>query len=176
MLQRMLTYNSSVFNSVSNHLRYRQARITHCVTAPLTSSSSSSSSSDIHRVIPCLSRTRRRRQCNWHQLKATAAAAADVEQLLDADAAGYATYALDGPMSWPARSHGAGSVSEAEVGNQITVCGWVDRNRNLGGLGFMDLRDHTGLLQVMLYNCDLPDSAKPHKPQHSTAILCTVLT
>lgn len=51
-------------------------------------------------------------------------------------------------MSWPARSHGAGTVTEADVGQEITVCGWVDRNRNLGGLGFMDVRDHTGLLQV----------------------------
>jgi hypothetical protein len=78
------------------------------------------------------------------RLKA-APAAADVEQL---DAAGYATHALEGPMSWPARSHGAGDVSEADVGKEITVCGWVDRNRNLGGLGFLDVRDHTGLLQV----------------------------
>lgn len=53
-------------------------------------------------------------------------------------------------MCWPGRSHGAGDVTEADVeaGRDITVCGWVDRNRNLGGLGFMDLRDHTGLLQV----------------------------
>lgn len=51
-------------------------------------------------------------------------------------------------MSWPARSHGAGDVSKADIGQEITVCGWVDRNRNLGGLGFMDIRDHTGLLQV----------------------------
>lgn len=51
-------------------------------------------------------------------------------------------------MSWPSRSHGAGDVTEADVGQEVTVCGWVDRNRNLGGLGFMDVRDHTGLLQV----------------------------
>jgi aspartyl-tRNA synthetase len=51
-------------------------------------------------------------------------------------------------MSWPSRSHGAGDVTEADVGQEVTVCGWVDRNRNLGGLGFMDIRDHTGLLQV----------------------------
>ena len=51
-------------------------------------------------------------------------------------------------MSWPSRSHGAGDVTEADVGREVTVCGWVDRNRNLGGLGFMDIRDHTGLLQV----------------------------
>ncbi len=56
-------------------------------------------------------------------------------------------------MSWPARSHGAGDVTEADVGKEITVCGWVDRNRNLGGLGFMDIRDHTGLLQVGTSDC-----------------------
>lgn len=78
-----------------------------------------------------------------------AAAPTEVEQQLENDAAAsYSSFTLDSQMSWPSRSHGAGAVTEADVGKDITVCGWVDRNRNLGGLGFMDLRDHTGLLQV----------------------------
>jgi aspartyl-tRNA synthetase len=76
-----------------------------------------------------------------------AAAAVDAEPL-DAAAAGYASFALDSQMTWPSRTHGAGSVTAADAGKEVTVCGWVDRNRNLGGLGFMDVRDHTGLLQV----------------------------
>lgn len=31
-----------------------------------------------------------------------------------------------------------------QVGSPVTVCGWVDRYRNLGGLLFLDIRDHTG--------------------------------
>lgn len=142
MLQRMLNCNPTLLSSVTSRLRVCQpTRLTRCVAAV----SSSASSSSIGGSLPCLAGTRHRRSQHLQRLKA--AAEADVEQL-DADAAGYATHALEGSMSWPARSHGAGDVSEADVGKDITVCGWVDRNRNLGGLGFMDLRDHTGLLQV----------------------------
>jgi hypothetical protein len=82
-------------------------------------------------------------------LQLNAAAAVDAEPLDAAGAAaGYASFALDSQMTWPSRTHGAGSVTAADAGKEVTVCGWVDRNRNLGGLGFMDVRDHTGLLQV----------------------------
>lgn len=40
-------------------------------------------------------------------------------------------------------------MGSAEVGEKITVCGWVDKYRNLGGLLFLDIRDHTGILQVV---------------------------
>ena len=34
------------------------------------------------------------------------------------------------------------------VGQTMRVCGWVDRYRNLGGVVFLDIRDHTGVVQV----------------------------
>jgi aspartyl-tRNA synthetase len=37
------------------------------------------------------------------------------------------------------------------VGDSVTICGWVDKYRNLGGLLFLDIRDHTGVIQVI---CD----------------------
>ena len=42
-----------------------------------------------------------------------------------------------------------GELRESHVGNKITVMGWVQRKRNLGGLIFVDLRDRTGILQVV---------------------------
>ena len=53
-----------------------------------------------------------------------------------------------GPMTWPARSDFCGSVSEDAVGREVTLCGWVDGYRNFGGVLFLDIRDHTGLVQV----------------------------
>ena len=41
-----------------------------------------------------------------------------------------------------------GTFRMAQVGQEISVCGWVQRQRNLGGLIFADLRDRTGLLQL----------------------------
>lgn len=52
------------------------------------------------------------------------------------------------PMTWPSRSHSCGQVTVADVGSTVTLCGWVDRNRDMGALQFFDMRDHTGLVQV----------------------------
>lgn len=46
------------------------------------------------------------------------------------------------------RSHYCGQLRIADVGTEASVCGWVQRQRDLGGLIFVDLRDRTGLLQL----------------------------
>lgn len=47
------------------------------------------------------------------------------------------------------RSHRCTELSLADVGSDITVMGWVQKRRNLGSLIFVDLRDRTGLLQII---------------------------
>ena len=47
------------------------------------------------------------------------------------------------------RSHGAGTISEADIGDEIIVAGWVQKRRDHGGIAFLDVRDGTGLLQVV---------------------------
>jgi len=47
------------------------------------------------------------------------------------------------------RTHFCGLVGEAHIGQSVTVCGWADVARNLGGVCFIDLRDHEGILQVV---------------------------
>lgn len=42
-----------------------------------------------------------------------------------------------------------GEVFEDKVGSKVTVMGWVQRRRDLGGLIFVDLRDRTGIVQVV---------------------------
>ena len=50
------------------------------------------------------------------------------------------------------RTHGCGTISEAEVGKEVVLCGWVERRRDHGGVAFIDLRDNTGLVQVVIYD------------------------
>ena len=48
------------------------------------------------------------------------------------------------------RTHRCGELSLKQVGEQVTVMGWVQKNRNKGGLIFIDLRDRSGLVQLVL--------------------------
>ena len=48
------------------------------------------------------------------------------------------------------RSHFCGLVSESLTGQSVTLCGWADVARNLGGVCFIDLRDHEGIVQVVV--------------------------
>jgi aspartyl-tRNA synthetase len=47
------------------------------------------------------------------------------------------------------RSHACGAVSAADVGSEVVVAGWVQRRRDHGGVIFVDLRDHQGIVQVV---------------------------
>ena len=47
------------------------------------------------------------------------------------------------------RSHYCGELGSAQVGEQVEICGWVHRRRDHGGVIFLDIRDRTGILQVV---------------------------
>ncbi|HEY0971748.1 MAG TPA: aspartate--tRNA ligase [Gemmatimonadales bacterium] len=52
------------------------------------------------------------------------------------------------PFTTSLRSHLAGALRAGDAGARVRLAGWVHRNRNLGGLVFMDLRDRAGIVQV----------------------------
>ncbi|WP_428636990.1 aspartate--tRNA ligase [Shewanella sp.] len=54
------------------------------------------------------------------------------------------------------RSHYCGDVNRSHVGEEVTLVGWVNRSRDLGGVVFLDLRDREGVIQVV-YDPDLPE-------------------
>ncbi|TAA47729.1 aspartate--tRNA ligase [Corallincola spongiicola] len=54
------------------------------------------------------------------------------------------------------RSHYCGEVNESLIGQEVTLCGWVNRRRDLGGVIFLDLRDREGIVQVV-YDPDIED-------------------
>ena len=47
------------------------------------------------------------------------------------------------------RTHRCTEVSAANIGETVTVMGWVQTRRNLGALIFVDLRDRSGILQIL---------------------------
>ena len=52
------------------------------------------------------------------------------------------------------RSHRCTEVSEANIGSEVTVMGWVQKSRNKGGIIFVDLRDRSGILQIIFEESD----------------------
>ncbi|MGC9099874.1 MAG: aspartate--tRNA ligase [Caldisericum sp.] len=53
------------------------------------------------------------------------------------------------------RTIGAGDVNESIVGNVVVVNGWLHRKRNLGGILFLDIRDRSGIVQVVVNPNDI---------------------
>ena len=58
-------------------------------------------------------------------------------------------------MSGLKRTHRCTELSNANIGETVTVMGWVQKRRNLGAMIFVDLRDRTGLLQLIFDSNDL---------------------
>ncbi len=56
------------------------------------------------------------------------------------------------------RSHRCAELSKASIGETVTVMGWVQKNRNKGGIVFVDLRDRSGLLQIIFENGSIDEA------------------
>ncbi|GAA0085172.1 aspartate--tRNA ligase [Clostridium sp. CTA-7] len=66
-----------------------------------------------------------------------------------------------------------GEVRGNNVSQKITLMGWVQRNRKLGGLQFIDLRDRTGIMQIVFgeeINSEAFEKAKDVRPEYCIAV------
>lgn len=78
-------------------------------------------------------------------------------------------------MSGLHRSCRCAELSKADVGKEVTVMGWVQKQRNKGGIIFVDLRDRSGLLQIIFEEseCGAESFAKAEKLRSEFVIAVT---
>ena len=50
------------------------------------------------------------------------------------------------------RTHRCTEISTANIGENVTLMGWVQKSRNKGGIIFVDLRDRSGIVQLIFEN------------------------
>lgn len=76
------------------------------------------------------------------------------------------------------RTHRCGELSGANVGETVTIMGWVQKNRNKGGLVFVDVRDRSGIIQVVFEEgkseAALIEKAAKLRSEYVVAIVGTV--
>jgi aspartyl-tRNA synthetase len=76
------------------------------------------------------------------------------------------------------RTHYCGSLTKDQVGEKVKVTGWVQRRRDHGGLIFLDLRDRTGILQVVFDyedNKDFFSNVERVRPEYVIMVEGTIL-
>ncbi len=70
------------------------------------------------------------------------------------------------------RTHQAGSLRAGQIGTTVTLAGWVAKRRDLGGVAFLDLRDASGIVQVVVRD-DILESSGAHSLRNEYCIAVT---
>src|SRR4051794_23951279 len=65
------------------------------------------------------------------------------------------------------KRRGAGTITIADVGSRVRLQAWVQRRRDLGGLLFLDLRDRSGVVQVVVRPDERPEVGQALSPVRS---------
>lgn len=85
---------------------------------------------------------------------------------------------MDGLLSGLKRTHMCGELGLGDVDKTVTVMGWVQRRRDLGGVIFIDLRDRTGIVQVVfneVFDADAFEAAQALRNECVIAVVGEVV-
>ena len=141
------TANKTTVRPIQQHQRVKNAR---AMTTMMFSSSASTTRGGDN-----LSRatTTRKKQRHRFQRRAIAsssvAAEAGGDEPSSSSSSSSSNKHVSSLLSWPTRTTLCGSLNISSVGEKVSLCGWVDKQRDMGGICFADVRDHSGLVQII---------------------------
>lgn len=69
------------------------------------------------------------------------------------------------------RTHHSGEIREDQIGSEVILCGWVAKRRDHGGVAFIDLRDASGVVQVVIHDEEV---AHPLRSEYCLRVVGTV--
>jgi len=142
------------------HVKKHARAMTTTTTAMCSSSSSASSSTrNLSRATTPTSQSSLGRKKQQHRFQrraiassssssSSAAAEAGGEEPSSSSSSSSAKH-VSSLLSWPTRTTLCGSLNISSVGEKVSLCGWVDKQRDMGGICFADVRDHSGLVQII---------------------------
>ncbi|MBI2568299.1 MAG: aspartate--tRNA ligase [Candidatus Schekmanbacteria bacterium] len=84
-----------------------------------------------------------------------------------------ATLQIEPLANW-SRTHVCGAPRLSDVGIELTLLGWIERTRDHGGLVFADLRDKSGITQVVFETAELVEAARELRPEYVVAVRGTL--
>ena len=144
------TANKTTVRPIQQHQRVKNAR------AMTTMMFSSSSASTTTRGGDNLSRATTTRKKQRHRFQRRAIASSSVaaeaggdEPSSSSSSSSSSNKHVSSLLSWPTRTTLCGSLNISSVGEKVSLCGWVDKQRDMGGICFADVRDHSGLVQII---------------------------
>jgi len=145
------TANKTTVRPIQQHQRVKNAR---AMTTMMFSSSSSASTTtrggdNLSRATTTRKKQRHRFQRRAIASSSVAAEAGGDEPSSSSSSSSSSNKHVSSLLSWPTRTTLCGSLNISSVGEKVSLCGWVDKQRDMGGICFADVRDHSGLVQII---------------------------
>lgn len=141
------TANKTTVRPIQQHQRVKNAR---AMTMMFSSSASTTRGGDnLSRATTTRKKQRHRFQRRAIASSSVAAEAGGDEPSSSSSSSSSSNKHVSSLLSWPTRTTLCGSLNISSVGEKVSLCGWVDKQRDMGGICFADVRDHSGLVQII---------------------------
>ena len=143
------TANKTTVRPIQQHQRVKNARAMTTMMFSSSASTTTRGGDNLSRATTTRKKQRHRFQRRAIASSSVAAEAGGDEPSSSSSSSSSSNKHVSSLLSWPTRTTLCGSLNISSVGEKVSLCGWVDKQRDMGGICFADVRDHSGLVQII---------------------------